>query len=428
MKLLNQSVKYLSISILLIISVWALVFYINMLDEIKESIDEGLENYKRLIIRRVRPDSGIVPQKDFDETFFTIREISSDQAFQIRDTYIDTLMYMQDADDEEPELEPVRMLTTAFEKNGRFYELKIINSMVEEDDLIEELFRETVYLYLILIAAILVINNIVLQRLWKPFYNLLSQLKTYRLGSSKNLPEIKTRTREFNDLQHAVRTLLQHTTETYEQQKQFIGNASHELQTPLAIAMNKLELFLEKGHPEDPDMEDITQVLQIIERLVRLNKSLLLLTKIENRQFADDQSVSISEVTAQAIQELQDVADFKEVSISVEETSGLIVHMDVSLAGIVITNLIRNAVFHNVSGGNVNIHIADNAITICNTGLSAPLDADRIFNRFHKSDTGSGGTGLGLAIVKAICNIYRFKASYFFDNGKHCFKIDFTFH
>ncbi len=426
MKLLNQSLKYLSLSILFIISLWAVIFYFNMLDEIKESVDEGLENYKRQIIYRVQTDSTLLNTNGFDENFFAIREISRSQALSAKDHYMDTLVYMQDADDDALELEPVRMLTTAFENNGRYYELNIINSMVEEDDLIEELLWEAVWLYLILVASIIIINNIVLQRLWKPFYNLLDQFNNFRLGSGKKLPEIKTETKEFTDLQNAVNTLLKHSIETYEQQKQFIGNASHELQTPLAIATNKLELLIEKGNLESSQAENIAEILQIIDRLVRLNKSLLLLTKIENKQFLDNQTVSINKIVEQIITELDEFTEFKNIHISATETAELSVRMDASLAGIIISNLIRNAIFHNVSDGIVTIDISENAIRISNTGKTGSLNSEKIFTRFYKSDAEQAGTGLGLAIVKAVGDLYGFVVSYRYENNKHCFELQFN--
>src|SRR5690606_24645412 len=230
MKLLNKSLIWLSISLFLVIGVWSVFFYFNMLGEIKESVDEGLDNYKRQIIYQAQKDTTILNKNNFDEGFFTIREIPQAQALEIKDTYTDTLMLMQDADDETPEAEPVRLFKTAFENKGHYYELKIINSLVEEGDFMEEFFLEALGLYLLLIAIIISINNVVLQRLWKPFYSFLNQLKNYRIG--KDFPGVKTKTQEFTDLQKAVNILLQHNIETYEQQKQFIGNASHELQTP----------------------------------------------------------------------------------------------------------------------------------------------------------------------------------------------------
>lgn len=421
MKLLNQSLKYLSISILLIVSFWSVIFYVNMIDEIHDSIDDGLDNYKLLIVQKADTDSTLLSKRYFDESNYAIREISQSAAIRVKDTYVDTLMYMPDEDD----LEPVRMLTTAFENNGHYYELKVINSMVEEDDLIEDLFWAVFWLYIILVVSIILINNVVLRRLWKPFYNLLDQVKHFRLGQSRNLPAVTTKTREFNDLQQAVNTLLQHSLETFEQQRQFIENASHELQTPLAVATNKLELLLEKGTLENEQAENISQVLQMIERLVRLNRSLLLLAKIENRQFFDNQTVSVNEIIHQSVEDLEDFSAFKNVKITVNETTTIEVFADVALIGIIISNLIKNAIFHNVPDGQVFISVDANKIRICNTGKNEPLNAEKVFNRFFKSDAEQTGTGLGLAIVKAICKLYDFSVHYSFEGGLHCFEVRF---
>src|SRR5690606_22088882 len=208
--------------------------------------------------------------------------------------------------------------------------------------------------------VIIIINNLVLKRLWQPFYSFLNQLKKYRIG--KNFPEVNTDIKEFSDLQNAVNILLKHTVETYEQQKEFIGNASHELQTPLAIATNKLELLIEKGNLQDEQAKNIAEIMSIIERLVRLNKSLLLLTKIENQQFLDNQTVSLNDIVKQNVSDLDEIAEFKNIKISVSETAQLTAFMDVSLANVVVSNLLRNAIFHNEDHGMVQIEISDKAI------------------------------------------------------------------
>lgn len=426
MKLLNKSLLYLFASLFFIIGLWSIVFYFNMLDEIKESIDEGLDNYKRQIIFSAEKDHSILNKNNFEEGFFSIQEISKSKAIIQKDEYSDVMMYMQDADDKEPELEPVRMLTTAFENHGNYYELKIINSMVEEDDLVEEMVYDAIWLYLLLIICIVLINNFVLQRLWKPFYSLLHQLRDYRIGTSKSFPDVNTKTKEFIDLQNAVTILLQQNIETYEQQKQFIGNASHELQTPLAIATNKLELLIERGTLQNEDAGNIAEVMNIIERLVRLNKSLLLLTKIENKQFLNDQTVLFNEIVHQNVFDLEEMAEFKSVKISIEESSDLSIKMDSSLAGIVVSNLIRNAIFHNIENGTVTIMISKSAIKISNSGNTKSLNSQKLFTRFYKSENEQGGTGLGLAIVKAICERYCFSISYYFENNLHHFEIRFN--
>ncbi len=424
MKLANQSIKYVSASLLVIVGIWSVVFYFNMLAEIKESVDEELENYKRQLVFKVQTTPSILDKKNFDEAFYSVKEISQKQALSFTDEYLDTEIYMQDADDEAPELEPVRMLVTTFEHEGKYYELQIINSMVEEDDLIKELLWEAIILYVILIASIVIVNNFVLRKVWKPFYHFLEQLRNYRIGSDAQLPNVKTTTTEFNDLQQSVDTLLRKSIEAYDQQKQFIGNASHELQTPLAIVIGKLELLLEKQELQNAQAESVSEVLQIVERLVRLNKSLLLLTKIENRQFLDNSLVSMNQVAKQTISDFEDLSEFRKVSVSLVEKSELSVNMDLALANIIVSNLLKNAIFHSESGANVEIEILANQLVFRNDGQSA-LDHDQIFKHFYKSGDKTSGTGLGLAIVKAICSVYDFRVSYEFRQSKHVFSIGF---
>ncbi|MCC7233204.1 MAG: HAMP domain-containing histidine kinase [Bacteroidia bacterium] len=426
MKLLNRSILHLSGLLLFIVGLMAVIFYINMLDEIRDSVDKGLDNYKHQIIVKAQTDSSLLRINNFEEGFFSFHEIPGPRKFKMKDRYTDTLMYMQETGDRKRELEPVRMLSTVFESQGKYYELRIINSMVEEDELIEGLLWEAFWFYVVLIAGIIVINNFVLQRLWKPFYSFLNQLKKFRLGNTGDFPQVKTNTNEFNDLQSAVNTLLEHSTETFERQKQFIGNASHELQTPLAIALTKLELFIEKGGMDKMQAEELAGIMHIIERMIRLNKSLLMLTKIENRQFSGSEEVSITGVLHQCVAELREAASHKKVAIHVEENGKLPVQMDPVLANIIISNLLRNAVFHNIPEGTVMIHAGKNSITICNTAKGDALPEDKVFTRFYKPGNESTGTGLGLAIVKAICNMYNFVVSYRFENFQHCFKIEFS--
>lgn len=422
MKLLNQSLTYLSGFILLIVTIWSVVFYFSMLNEIKSSIDEELENHKRLIISKAESDTTIIQQQDFDERNYVIREIGREPALSFRNRYIDTLVYMQDDDDEEMELEPVRMLVTAFENNGLYYELKIINPMLEEDDLIKDLFWFVLLLYIVLVISIILINNIILRKLWKPFYELLGQLKNFRLGNSKNLPVIETRTKEFNDLNNTVNSLLENSIEIYEQQKQFIGNASHELQTPLAIVTNKLELLLEQNTLKEEEAAHIAGILKLIERMVKLNKSLLLLAKIENRQFLNNSIVSFNKIARQLTGDLEDLASYKNVTVELHERAELQAELDPALATIIVTNLVKNAIIHNSENGSVSITINENSLIVSNTGAKE-LDKDRIFERFNKTDQHINGSGLGLSIVYAICSLYNYKISYSFKEGMHYFEV-----
>jgi signal transduction histidine kinase len=389
-----------------------------MLDEIHDSIDDGLDNYKLLIINRTESDSTFLQKAKFEEGNYSIHQIAEQEGLGMRDYFTDTLLYMQNEDD----LEPVRMLTSAFKYGENYYQLTVFNSTVEEDDLVENLFYSIIWLYIILVVSIILINNVVLKRLWKPFYSLLSDLKAFRIDKESPLPIVQGDTKEFKELEKAVNSMIVHARETYSNQKKFTENASHELQTPLAIISTKLELMLEKESLQPENAENVGQILQTIQRLTRLNKSLLLLTKIENRQFADNKFINVNQLINQSVADLEDFSSFREVVISANKSADLSIQMDESLASILIGNLMRNAIFHNISGGEVHVEIKEDSIEVRNTGKNKALDTSKVFDRFHKETTNNSSTGLGLAIVQAICKLYGFELVYSFD-GEHCFEL-----
>jgi signal transduction histidine kinase len=420
MNLLNYTLRYLAFALFGIISVWAVIFYINMLDEVYDSLDDGLDNFKLLIIEKAHKDPGILTRNEFAEGNYEIREISKAAALHIKDVHKDTLMYMP----YEKDMEPVRLLTTAFRVDNRYYELKIISSMVEEDDLIEDLFYALIWLYVSLLVSILIVNNFLLKKVWKPFYMLLDQLKTFRLGKGRAIEPAETNVREFKVLNDSVVSLVNHTLETYNNQKQFIENASHELQTPVAISINRLELLAEKNELNEASLETIGQVIQTLERLTRLNKSLLLLSKIENRQFEDAESVSINKIIQGLKEEFSYFAAYKEIVISVHEKGQLSALMQKDLALILVSNLIKNGIVHNHSSGSLDIEIGSDYFKISNTGNNTALDTDKIFRRFQKNSEDKNNTGLGLAIVKAIADLYGLSLTYSFD-GRHQVRVGF---
>jgi hypothetical protein len=137
MRLHSHTLLYISVAMFFIIGIWASVFYIKMLDEIYDSIDDNLKNFKSIIIKKSKNDSTLFSKINFDESNYSIQKIPTEIAKIKKDIYMDTLMYLET----EQEVEPVRLLKTVFTLNHvDYYELKIISSMVEEEDLIKNLF------------------------------------------------------------------------------------------------------------------------------------------------------------------------------------------------------------------------------------------------------------------------------------------------
>ncbi|WP_066834429.1 sensor histidine kinase [Rufibacter ruber] len=419
MKLLNRATAYFAVLLLVVLSAWAALFYYNMLDEIYDSIDDGLENQKILVMQKALQDSTVLAQREFEAGYYQVKELPFNLAVNRKDQYRDTLMYMLN----EKDYEPVRLLVTVFQQGGRYYELRVITSMVEEDDLIEDLLYSLLWLYLGLLVSLLTLNNLVLKSIWQPFYQILHRLQRFRLEKGEALPPVKTNIEEFRLLHETVDKLLQSNIDTYNSQKAFIENASHELQTPLAISLNKLELLVEKEGLTEEQMLQLGAVMQHLGRLSRLNKSLLLLSKIENRQFQEMGPVNLQEIVRQALADLGDQIEYKELQVSVQEEPCL-VQVNPDLATVLVYNLLKNAVVHNVQGGFLNLHLTAQALVLENSGKDQALDTQKLFSRFYKEASVSGSTGLGLAIAKAICDLYGFSIRYRYQQA-HLLEVTF---
>lgn len=421
MKLLNYTTSYFAVILLVLLAAWAVIFYLEMLDEIYDSMDDGLENQKMLVINKASRDSLILNTPSFEDGYYTIHPIDFNQAKDFRDSYRDTLMYMENED----EMEPVRLLESAFEQEGKFYKVKVITSMVEEDDLIEDLLYSLLWLYLGLVFTILILNNLVLRKLWEPFYSLLRELKRFKIEQDHQIAFVPTKIEEFQLLNERIEQMLQKSVATYREQKQFIENASHELQTPLAISINKLELLAEENSLKEDQLHIIGAVLNNLERLTRFNKALLLLSKIENRQFVEEELINFNKTTKELIHDYADLAEHRQIKIVINEDAELDFKMNRDLSMILISNLIKNALVHGTAVHVVEIEINSDYFLIRNFADSSSLEDRRIFSRFQKNSDSSGSTGLGLAIAKAIADRYGIRLDYSFQQY-HQFALYFN--
>lgn len=416
MKLLNHTLLYLSASLIFILSIWAVVFYFSMMEEVYDSIDDGLENYKMLIIKKASRDSTLLRKSRFDESNYAIRPIDRTFALRATEEFKDTSMYMEYEED----YEIMRMLTTYFSTpQMQYYELKIITSMVEGDDLVADLLHALLWLYVAVIASAFIINNWVLRKIWSPFYQLQHELRGFRLGEDKIFHPPQTRVREFQDMNNTVADLLRANIAVFQQQKQFIENASHELQTPLAIAINKLELLLEQFQGKEGQAQLLVHAIQYLERMTRLNKSLLLLSKIENRQFSKEETVDFNERLRLQADDFEALLQYRNIHLEIIEAATLRLRFNGDLADILITNLLKNAIVHNYEGGRVIITIKSDGFEIANTGRQQPLDPEKMFTRFYRSSDQSSSTGLGLAVVKAIAQLYQAEVVYRYEGELH---------
>ncbi|MGB6046439.1 MAG: HAMP domain-containing sensor histidine kinase [Flavobacteriales bacterium] len=408
MSLLSRSLKFLALVLPVVLGIWALVFYLVIIDEVRESVDDGLDDQAELVEYRARQDSTVLLVRDLALYGYAITPLGSAEEKGPNKSFRDTTLFIP----AEGEMETVRLHNTHFKLNGQRYALQVYTSTVEEDDLVESLLGALMLLYGVLLLTVLLVNHALLRRVWRPFHNILHQMKNFRLGTAESLPDVPTDVREFKELKAAVNILVGHAAETYKNQRSFTENAAHELQTPLAIAINKLELLAEQEGSEAQRMQAIGEVIDLLERLTRMNRSLLLLARIENKQFPDERPVALGDTCHAVAEEFADFAEHRQVQVEVHVQCDMERSMEPGLARILITNLIKNAIVHNVSGGHVWVQVSKEQVLFRNTGKAQPLEGDRIFDRFRKETTADAGTGLGLAIAKAIATSYGFTLAY----------------
>jgi signal transduction histidine kinase len=195
------------------------------------------------------------------------------------------------------------------------------------------------------------------------------------------------------------------------------------MQTPLAIINSKLDLLIQDIGLGEAHHRPVQAMYDAIGRLRQLNQSLLLLTKIENNQFADTTSIDLALLIGEKLIQLEDPLRDRHLKVYTE-MDHLPLPINGYLADILLNNLLTNAIRHNHNGGKIDIQLGERSLRISNSGPELGFEAATIFDRFVKG-THSGGSGLGLAIVRQICDNYRFPLHYGFEEGVHTIEIQF---
>ena len=421
MKLIYRIALRLSLALLPIMAIWAAVFYFMLVDEINDESDDALENYSELIISRMLSGRALPPLNDGSNNSYTIVPVDEEYAAAHADIeYYDAEIFIP----EKHETEPARIMTTVFSDNdGIFYELKVAMPSFEREDLIKSILYSMVTLYLLLMVTIIAVTILVFYRSMRPLYALLAWLDGFSPGRHNAPVPDNTDIDEFRRLNSAAQRAAERTEKLFEQQKQFIGNASHELQTPLAVIGNRLEWLLDNTNPDRTQTDELLKMQKTLRHIVKLNRTLLLLTRIDNGQFPESSQVDIAATVGSEIETYDEIyAQAHGLTCRVAIDAPLTVFMNESLALTLVTNLLKNAYVHSPENGNIEVTVGRRTLTVANDG-AAPLDAEHIFDRFHQGAKKEGSTGLGLAIVSAICRYYNLGIRYRFVDGKHTFTV-----
>lgn len=421
MKLLSYTYRKLALLLFLLMAVWGVLFYYAIIDEVVDETDDTLENYGEILMESALHDPSILETEGSLMSFYKFTPISEEEGRHYRQVFYDATVYIELEDEDEP----VRVMCTAFRMpDGQYYELKLMISILERDDMVEAMLWYLGALFLLFLICTSIGIQLVLKGVFRPLHRLLDWLHCIQPGKEVPPLDNPTKIREFRQLSDAALDMGNRSYKAYEEQKQFIENASHELQTPLAIVRGKVELLAESEGMTEQQMEQLDEIYATLGRAVKQNKSLLLLSRIENGQYTEMEDVSVDEILDELLPDLMDIYEHKQVRlIRKREEQPFIIRCNHSLAQILVSNLVKNSLLHNREGGELQVLTTPTSLVIKNTG-DVPLDGEKLFRRFyHGMDGKKDSTGLGLAIARSIALSSSLKLTYEWQDGMHTFRL-----
>ena len=420
MKLIYKVTRRLAMVVLPVLLLWATVFFFAMVSEVNDETDDSLDDYAEMIVRRVVAGDELPTPGDGSNNTYSIELLPPTEVYRDSKVFDDREVYLF----WKKETEPARVLTRIFQdEDGIAYRLVVSTPTFERDDIIRALLIHIAIIYAVLLCVILAVTVLVFKISMKPLYSLLKWLDGYRPGNGiAGFPNEES-VLEFKKLTMAARETIERAENHLERQKQFIGNASHELQTPLAVLGNRIEWMMDNTSLTEEQFAELSKMRQSIHRLVRLNRTLLLLSKIDSGHFLDRSNVDIVSIIESELEVYKEIYEAKGLVCKVDVPQRYIVSMNEMLATTMVSNLIKNAFVHSPEGGIIDIKVSQGKLAVSNSGDEA-LDAARLFDRFYTSGK-TGSTGLGLALVKSIADYYAFGLEYRFNSCRHSFSIKF---
>jgi len=418
MKLLHKTTLYYVIISIPLFGLAAFLSYFVIKSEIKNGAEEVLytdfQNAKKIIRSFDHPQNIILSSDGLSKIILSNKPLTKTI---LKDTTI--------FDPIEKETVEYSILKSNYTHKNQLYQIDIVKNNMEADELLEGLWSGFGILLLLLGVAFLLLNWIISKSIWKPFYKTIQQLESYDIKKHDNFQLESVSTYEFNQLNATLNIMTRKIQDDFSQHKEFTENASHEMQTPLAVIKANLSLLMQSSNLSEGDMNSIQAIENTVKKLSALNRTLLLLTKIDNQQYSENKKIDLTIISKNILGHYTELISTKELILEIDFQEKLEVTINETLAEILVSNLIQNAIRHNTTGGKIRLKTSVNSLSISNSGDPLSIPESDLFVRFRKSETTSESMGLGLSLVKSIMDVYRYTITYEFSNNLHTFKLTF---
>lgn len=421
MKLLNKTTIYTSVTTIALLLTGISIVYFLILKKIDHEDNEHLLMDKSKVINLLSQGrSPILFSANVGEKI-SVQEISV-QTIK-GNVFREYSISEEGEEDDDDEKLTFRELQCQIKLSDKTYEIKISHSLSEGKE-IGEYIASTIIIFLFFSLIVLfVLNGIISKRIWSPFYNTLSRIKLWTVKENAPFHFKHTNIDEFNELNATVIGLTKKIKDDYSNLKEFTENISHETQTPLAILSSKIEMLMQENNYSEKQKKLLSESYQSIQRLKKLNETLIILTRIENNKFVGIEKVNLLSAIKSKITELNDFIEAKKININLDLMS-IEKEINPTLLNVLLNNLIINAIKHNLpEKGFINIILNQQGLSIKNSALNNKIDEKHLFERFKPYSTDENSIGLGLSIIKKTTDILEWKINYHYQDNIHEFKI-----
>lgn len=316
-------------------------------------------------------------------------------------------------------------LTTYFQLKGKKFALSVETNMEESHETILGLALVSLIFFVLLLIGLIILNRRLSDKIWQPFNSSIKTIQEFDLNRH-DLPVFEeTDIVEFETLNTRLEHLIKANINSFEQQKQFVENASHELQTPLAVIQSKLDLFLQEAALSKRQSEIIDQAQNALGKANRINRNMLLLAKIENNHFEDREWIDLKELLQENLEMMNSFIEAKRLSVALSCSGITKIKTNSTLLEILLSNLLTNAIRYSEENSKIDIQISGHYLMISNPGTQA-LKQEHLFQRFGRVNNETPATGLGLAIIQQVCLQFKWDITYAFEAGQHKFSVNFS--
>ncbi len=414
MKLINKISRYFLFNSIVIFIIVSIGLYFIIENPITAETDEQLSN----IVQKAKLELTIGNTVSVSP-FFEILSIDlANEINEFKDVMIKS--------NEEEDGEPFRQLTSFANINRKHYKIIARISLIEKEDMLISILIVALAAFVLFILVLYFTNKTVSKNILGDFYDTLNKLKNFSLKNDDELQLVDSKIDEFKQLNKSVLFLSKRAKSEYRSLKEFSEEMNHEIQTPIAVIKSKLEILLQSSNLDENNLSLLDSAIRNLSKFERINKSILLLNKLDNKNLFDSSEINLTEEIKNIIFDFSDSIASKYLTVNFSLLPAVVINTNQSLMIILLNNLVSNAIKHNIQNGIINLELKENELTISNTGQIPKDSTERFFARFYKESTSTESVGLGLTIVKKICDLYGLELTNEFPDGLHSLKLKFN--